>query len=108
MKKLNLIKLKNPELLNYISLSGVLYLKLLGLLIVLLSEWLLDVVLITYLLSFVLPLWLGIILGIIIGGLFTFPFREQYTNYSFTHLYYRLAFRKDKIMMSLLEEVKEV
>ena len=106
MKRLNFDKLSSAELRNYAALDWKLYVKILLLLVIVCAEWLLDIVLITWLFTFIIPFWLAIVFGIIIGGLFTFPFREYYTDYTFTDLYYWLAFRKDKIMMSLLEEVK--
>ena len=105
MKRLNLVKIKEPEFIYYISLDGFLYLKVALLLIIMISEWLLDIVLISWAFNLIIPIWLSIIFGIIIGGLFTFPFREYYTDYTITKLYYWLAFRKDKIMMSLVEEI---
>ncbi len=108
MKKLNLIKIKDPDFVHYISLDGSLYLKVIMLLIVMISEWILDIVLISWAFTLLVPIWLAIVFGIIIGGLFTFPFREYYTDCTITKLYYWLAFRKDTVMMSLMEEVKEV
>lgn len=107
MKKLNLKKIKEPEFIYHISLNGLLYFKVIMLLIVMISEWLLDIVLISWAFTLLVPIWLAIIFGIIIGGLFTFPFREYYTDYTITKLYYWLAFRKDKLMMSLMEKVEE-
>ncbi len=105
MKRLNLVKIKEPEFIYYISLDGFLYLKVVLLLIIMISEWLLDIVVISWAFNLIIPIWLSIIFGIIIGGLFTFPFREYYIDYTITKLYYWLAFRKDKMMMSLVEEI---
>ena len=105
MKRLNLGKISDEELKAYISLDWRLYLKVWLFLIIICSEWILDIVLISWLFTHIVPIWLAIIIGTIIGGAFTFPFRVYYTDYTFMNLYYRLAFRKDKIMMSLLEEV---
>lgn len=105
MKRLKLSNLTDPDLKAYIALDWRLYLKLLLLLVIMCFEWILDIVVVSWLFTLIIPVWLAIILGIIIGGIFTFPFRECYTDWTFTHLYYWLAFRKDKIMMSLLEEV---
>ena len=94
------------DFIHYISLSKLLYFKVVILTLVMISEWILDIVLISWLFTTIIPFWLAIVFGIIIGGLITFPFREYYTDYTITKLYYCLVFRKDKIMMSLLEEVK--
>ena len=106
MNRLNLVKIKDPDFIHYISLSKLLYLKVVILALVMISEWILDIALISWLFTIIIPFWLAIAFGIIIGGLLTFPCREYYTDYTITKLYYCLVFRKDKIMMSLLEEVK--
>lgn len=105
MKSFSLSKLKDPQLVNYLALDFTLWLKVVLLVIIIIVEWILDIVLISWLFTYIVPIWLAIIFGIIIGGLFTFPFREVCTDWTFTHLYYWLAFRKDKVMMSLLEEI---
>jgi hypothetical protein len=105
MKSLSLSKLKDPDLKNYLALDFTLWLKVMFLVVIMCAEWILDIVVVSWIFTLIVPVWLAIIFGIIIGGIFTFPFRECYTDWTFTHLYYWLAFRKDKIMMSLLEEV---
>ena len=108
MKTFNLHKIKDPELANYLALDYTLWLKVYLLIIIMISECILDIVLISWLFACIVPIRLAIIFGIMISVLITFPFRNIHLDWTITYLYYWLAFRKDKIMMSLLEEVKEV
>lgn len=108
MKSFNLSKIKDPELVNYLALDFTLWLKVYLLIIIMITECVLDIVLISWLFTYIIPIWLSVIFGIIVSVLITFPFRKFHIDWTITYFYYWLAFRKDKIMMSLLEEVKEV
>lgn len=106
MKRLNFEKLSKKEAKEFVNLRSVNRWKFIGLFSIIIFEWVLDTVLTIWVISLLLPIWVSVLIGIILGFVISYPYKIYYFfNYSLTYLYYWLAFRKDKIMMSLVEEI---